>query len=215
MAKKKDLICFDLDGTLIDSTEAHVQSYLRAFKQNKLLTPSKKKLLSMFGVGVEEIISELFPELTPRKLKVVVQSHMDAHKASKKLVKQIPHAVEALLKLKPHFRLGIVTNNHHDGALELLEYAKVPAKLFDVIIGSDEARPKPSASEILLAEKLTNANAKYMVGDTIYDIKAGKRANCKTIGVLTGMHNMDQLMKAKADMLVSSLRIVPDLLLKK
>jgi HAD superfamily hydrolase (TIGR01549 family) len=213
--KKKDLICFDLDGTLVSSIEAHEKSYMTAFKENNLKLPTKKKLLSLFGLGAEEIILKLYPKISKRKLEKVVQDLLEAHEKSKNLIKQLPYVVEALVKLKSHFKIGIVSNNHHEAIMEILEYAQIPHKLFDVIVGEDDAAAKPSPKEILLAEKLTKANAKYMVGDTIYDIKAGKKANCKTIGVLTGVHNMEQLMTASPDILASSVAILPDILINK
>jgi HAD superfamily hydrolase (TIGR01549 family) len=212
---KKDLICFDLDGTLVSSIEAHIKSYMTAFKINDLKLPTKKKLLSLFGLGIDEIVMKLYPKISSRKLEKIVKDHLKAHEKSKKLIKQIPHVVEAVIKLKKHFKIGIVSNNHHEGIMEILEYAKIPTKLFDVIIGEDDAEAKPSPKEILLAEKLTKSNAKFMVGDTIFDIKAGKKAGCKTIAVLTGVHNMQQLMKAEPDILASSVAILPDIILNK
>jgi HAD superfamily hydrolase (TIGR01549 family) len=215
MVKKKDLICFDLDGTLVDSTKAHIKSYKTAITKNNLTYPGDKKLLSLFGLGSVEIFQKLFPKVTPRKINKLVEDHLDAHEKSKDLIKILPGVEEALVRLKMHFRLGIVSNNYYEGIMEILEYAGIPTKIFDVIIGADDAKPKPSPAEIFLAEKLTKADAKIMVGDTTFDMKAGKKAGCRTVGVLTGLHTMEQLMNGKADMLVSSVRILPDLLLNK
>lgn len=213
--KKKPLLCFDLDGTLINSTEAQVQAWQLAFEKNNIRFPGRQKLVKLFGMEHEKIVRKFAPRASPRKVKQIIQDHIDAQEKTCNLVKPIPHVKEALLKLKKHFELGVVSNNYHEAILELLECARIPIKLFDVIVGEDEAKAKPSPSEILLAEKLTKADAKFMVGDTVFDIKAGKRANCKTIGVLTGIHNMEQLMKSSPDILASSVAILPDILISK
>jgi phosphoglycolate phosphatase len=213
--KKKPLLCFDLDGTLIDSTEAHIKAYDYAFKKNNLTMPPKQKLRKLFGMERSIIIKKLFPNISPRKLKQVIEDHFEGQEQFMHLIKPTPHVVEALKKLKKHFTLGVVSNNQHETIMESLEAAKIPTRLFEVIVGEDDAKAKPAPDEILLAEKLTQANAKFMVGDTVFDIKAGKKANCKTIGVLTGIHDMETLMKAEPSMLASSVAILPDILINK
>lgn len=215
MVRKKPLMCFDLDGTLIDSTEAHVKSYKTVFKKNNLKFPGKKKLLKHFGWGIEVMLKQLFPNISSRKMKKVIDDHFNDLKENNKLLKPFPHVKEALKKLKPHFRLGIISNNYHRGILNTLKCTGISPKMFDVIIGEDDAKAKPSPNEILLAERLTKADAKYMVGDTIFDVKAGKKAKCITIAVLTGLHDIDTLMKSKPDIVASSVAILPDILLNK
>ncbi len=211
--KTKSLICFDMDGTLIDSKEEHIQSFKQTAKKNNLKIPTNRELVKQFGPGIEKVIKKIYPRISSSKYKQFIEDYVDAHEKNSGLVKAFPHVKDALLKLKKHFKLGIVSNTHHEAILDLLESAKIPTKLFDVIIGEDDAKAKPAPDEILLAEKLTKSNAKYMVGDTIFDIKAGKKANCKTIGVLTGIHNMEQLMKTEPDILAASVAILPDILL--
>jgi HAD superfamily hydrolase (TIGR01549 family) len=213
--KDKDLICFDLDGTLINSTPAQIKSWKYAVENNKLKFPGAKKLVKEFGPGIEEVIKTLYPQISNRRLQDVVKDYLSAHEKNSSLMKPFPHIVEALKKLKKHFKLGIVSNNHRESILDALESAKIPTNIFDVIVGEDNAIPKPSPKGILLAEKLTNVDAKFMVGDTIFDIKAGKKAHCKTIGVLTGIHNMEKLMTENPDMIASSVAILPDILINK
>jgi HAD superfamily hydrolase (TIGR01549 family) len=215
MAKKKDLICFDMDGTLIDSTPAQVKAFKYAVEKNKLVFPGKKKLIAHFGPGIEQVIKNIYPRISKLRQEQVIKDYLASHEKNCSLMKAFPHVKEALLKLKKKFKLGVVSNSHHEEIMERLECAKIPTKIFDVIVGEDDAVAKPSPKEIFLAEKLTKADAKFMVGDTIYDIKAGKKAGCKTIGVLTGIHTMDQLMKASPDILASSVAILPDILLNK
>jgi HAD superfamily hydrolase (TIGR01549 family) len=213
--KKKDLICFDMDGTLINSTPAQVKSFKYAVEKNKLVFPGEKKLLKHFGPGIEQVIRSLYPNSSKLRQNQVIKDYLATHEKNCSLIKPYPHVKEALLKLKKKFKIGVTSNSHHEEIMERLECAKIPTKIFDVIVGEDDAKPKPSPSEILLAERLTKADAKFMVGDTIFDIKAGKKAGCKTIGVLTGIHTMEQLMKASPDILASSVAILPDILLNK
>jgi HAD superfamily hydrolase (TIGR01549 family) len=213
MMKKKDLICFDMDGTLIDSTPVQVKSFKYAVEKNKLTFPGKEKLLKHFGLGTEQVLKKLYPQISKLRSEQVIKDYIATLEKNRNLMKPFPHVKEALLKLKKKFKLCIVSNSYHEEIKERLEGAKIPTKIFDVFIGEDDAKPKPSPTGIRLAEKLTKADAKFMVGDTIYDIKAGKKAGCKTIGVLTGIHTMEQLMKASPDILASSVAILPDILL--
>ena len=85
---------------------------------------------------------------------------------------------------------------------------------FDILVGSDDvAHQKPMPDEIFKAEKLAHEKASFMVGDTIYDIRAGKKANVKTVAVLTGIHNLSLLWQEKPTMVVKSVKDLPSILL--
>ena len=57
---KKQLLCFDLDQTLVNANKAHIKSYLQAFKKYNVKTVSEKKLMAKFGRVTSQFLPELY-----------------------------------------------------------------------------------------------------------------------------------------------------------
>jgi len=213
MKPSKPLICFDLDGTIVDNTSAHINAFTKTFKKNKLPAVSPTKIRENLGPGIEVILKKFFPRITEKQIEQCVKDHLHFLIVEGKF-KAVPGVERALLKLKKKYRLAIVSNSRNEDIMDILESAKINMKIFDAIIGEDDVRkPKPAPNEIFKAERLLKANAEYMVGDTIYDIRAGKKAHCKTIAVRTGVHTLNQLWKEKPTIIVRSVADIPEVLL--
>ena len=196
-----DLICIDMDNTLIDSDKAHILSYNKAFENNNLKKVSSKVMTKYFGLVGFEIIKKLFPKLDNKEtLKVLDDSHSFFVNDTIKYLKPFKNIKKTLIILKKKYELALISNARKVEILKSLKAAKINPKIFDVLVGSDEVkRPKPFPDIVLRAEHIMNKKAIYVIGDSIYDIKAGKKAKIKTIGVLTGNHTKEQLKKEKAD----------------
>ena len=92
----------------------------------------------------------------------------------------------------------------------LLKGANINPKLFNLIIGDDDVKhAKPAPDEILKAEKLMHVKGACIIGDTIFDIKAGKIAKATTIAVLTGIHKKEKLKKYNPDYLLKDISKIP------
>ena len=61
------IICFDLDGTLIDTEEWIVDAFQGAFKQNKIRTPTKTQIFTFWGLTSRELIKKSSPEKLTKK----------------------------------------------------------------------------------------------------------------------------------------------------
>lgn len=209
-----DLICFDLDNTLLNSERANVYSYNFALRKNGF--PSKKfdYVAKLFGRPHEEVVSILINS----KNKEIINKISRNQKASlvNKFYKyaSVKGGIRTTLKkLGKKHDLAIVSNASHKSILALLMGAKLDKRYFSVIIGNDDVKhSKPYPDEILKAEKLVHHRAKWMIGDSIYDVLAGKRAKVKTIAVLSGRYTKRQLNQVKPDYIVMSLKEVLNIL---
>lgn len=88
-------------------------------------------------------------------------------------------------------------------------------KLFEVIITSDDIEKRKPAPDPLLAcaQRLRVQSSKCVyVGDTRIDMKAGKAAGMKTVGVLTGFDNYDMLANEDPDAIINSIRNLVEVL---
>ncbi|MBS3144178.1 HAD-IA family hydrolase [Candidatus Woesearchaeota archaeon] len=196
--KELGLICFDLDNTLIKSNKCHLEAYQLAFKKNKIKKKiTNKEILKHFGEGSRKIIQNLFPGTTAKFIDKIIYDHdLLVRKNTKKFVKVIPGAKRILKKLQQQWKLALISNCNHELIMALLEAAKIPKKWFSIIIGQDQVKhPKPAPDELLKAEHIARHKAAYFIGDSIYDIRAGKRAHVRVIAIPSGVNNIAQLKK--------------------
>lgn len=207
----KKLICFDMDNTLIAANKLHVLAFNRAFRKNNLKPVKAARLKKQFGKLGILIVKELFPKLNDKQASTVLMDHdYYVYSQTKKYAKPFKGIRQTLKKLKKEYKLGIISNCKHKEIIVILNAAKLDKKLFDIILGNDDVKHgKPWPDEILKAEKLSHLRAAYMVGDSIYDMMAGKKAKVKTIAVLTGNHTRRMLQKYKPDYILKSVNEIP------
>ena len=209
----KQVICLDLDGTLISTELCHVKAFQDAFTKNGYPSKSNKSKRGINKSSIKFTMVGLL--LLPRKKEV---EKISADKVqfvindTYRYAKQIPGVVEALRELKGSFRLAVITNSNSEEAKLLLSTLKLPSDFFDDVVSADQVeKPKPDADEILKVERDLKSKVLYVVGDSVYDIKAGKAAGAKTIAVLSGQHSSKQLFSAKPTNILKSVADLPDL----
>jgi len=181
------IILFDLDGTLIDSTEAILESFNVAFKTFNNPTPSDEKIKELIGLPLDVMFVKLGVS-EEKKWDYVDAYKKHYRKISTQKTKLLPYAKEAIIKASKIAKLGIVTTKTSRYSAELLEHFGV-LKYFEVLIGREDVNnPKPHPEPILVALKKMNAkNEKvYMIGDTCLDCISAKEAKINSIGVCSG-----------------------------
>ncbi|PIE74115.1 MAG: hydrolase [Deltaproteobacteria bacterium] len=181
---KKIAILFDLDGTLIDSTKAIVDSFAHAFVQNSYDAPSEddvknfvgNPLLKMFSsLGVKNADLEKVQKSYKEKYRILAPIHTHL----------LPNARDAIILASKNASLGVVTTKTSQYSHEILEHLGV-RKFFKVIIGFDDVqKPKPDPEPVLKALKaIGEYDEAWMIGDTHMDILAGKNAGINAYAVL-------------------------------
>lgn len=189
------IILFDLDGTLIDSTEAILESFYHSLRMHAL---GLKVNDTMITEQIGHPLSVMFSGVgVPEDL---VEEHIAAYKlhyrtiACEKTV-LLPSAREAIEEALKIARLGIVTTKTALYSRELMEHFGVMSH-FDVLIGFEDVQNlKPHPEPIYKAiERMNGADAAvWMIGDTRLDIEASNRAGVNCVAVTTGYDNEEQL----------------------
>lgn len=190
------IILFDLDGTLIDSTEAILEGFAVAFKTFGRDVPSDEAIKKEIGYPLDV----MFPTLGIPEEEVV--AHVLAYKEHYRIIAcdktiLLPHAREAVALASKHATLGVVTTKTAKYSIELLEHMGL-MDYFEVLIGREDVEfPKPHPEPILKAlEKLQSVTTKYwMVGDTPMDIEAAKAAGINGVAVTCGYADKQLLLK--------------------
>jgi len=192
------VILFDLDGTLIDSTEAIVESFYYAYeKMNNKNPPKKEMIKSLIGYPLD-VMFEKNGISKEQKFEYVDRYKENYKKISTQKTVLLPHAKEAVLMAKEIATLAIVTTKTGKYSKVLMQHFDL-MKYFDVLIGYEDVKnPKPSSEPILKALDELNKNIKddvWMIGDTILDIQAANKAKINSIGVLSGYDSKELLLK--------------------
>lgn len=204
---KKVTILFDLDGTLIDSTEAILESFDYAFKKFSLPTPQKEKILSLIGHPLDF----MFLHLGQKDTKKFVEAYKENYrKISKIKTKLLPNAKDAIKEAYSFAKLGVVTTKTGLYSKELLEYFDV-MKYFDVLIGREDViYPKPHPEPILKAIHFLDAKKEHcwMIGDTCLDIESANASLIKSVAVTSGYGSLEELKRCSLHIKNSSFEAI-------
>lgn len=205
-----DAICFDLDGTLIDSGDDLVQATIHSLHGLGIDPPPPEVIIGYVGGGARGLLQDSMGEAaTPERLEAGLAAFIDYYGAHL-LDHTLPYpGVEEVLR---HFfatrPLAVITNKPEAFSRTILEGLEL-AGYFREILGYDSVeRKKPHPEGILQAlhgwgVEPTRA---VMVGDSDHDILAGKAAGTVTVAVAYGFKSPEELASAGPDYLIHDIR---------
>lgn len=181
--RKIKALLFDFDGTLLDTNELIIQTFLHVLDTKFPGKYSREDVLPFLGPSLKETFSIVDLEHVDE----LVQDYRKWNTAHHdELVTEFDGILETLHALKAAgIRLAIVSTKRQAMLARGLHVLKAE-ELFEVIIGSDDVKNvKPDPEPILLALEKMNLqkNEVIMIGDNSHDIEGGKNAGVKTAGV--------------------------------
>ncbi|MGI0439966.1 HAD family hydrolase [Helicobacter himalayensis] len=197
---KEAVILFDLDGTLIDSTPAIVESFLHAYKVHNVPPPTREGIVQSIGHTLDSMFAQ--NGVKSEEIESYVSAYRECYRARmEEGTTLLGGAKEAILQAYSFATLGVVTTKRGDFSAKLLESFGV-LEYFAIVLGIEKVeKPKPDSEPILKALEWIEANLGrsiarekcFMVGDTILDLQAAKNANINGIGVLCGYGSKQSL----------------------
>jgi 2-phosphoglycolate phosphatase len=201
-------VLFDIDGTILDANLSIRETMNRVLVEKGQPTFTKAELEGLIGNPLRVILARKCNDAAV--VEAMVPRYRDVYGESGWLLADLFPGIESLLRdLQANgVRTGIVTSKGQREA-ELLVADLGISDVFEAIVGDDDVRPlKPDAAPVLeacrrLQVKPTEA---VMVGDTRFDILAGKSAGAEAIGVLWGNGSRAELAAAGADELARDVR---------
>jgi len=203
-----DLIIFDLDGTLIDSSEDiawATNKTLNAFGYNEM---GIEDIKDNIGWGVRSLLEKLMPEETLEKIMEARDKFLDFYGKHLVVKTYVYPGVEDTLK---HFKsmdklMAVVTNKPEGLAEKILEELNL-SSYFARVVGGDSfsnRKPHPEPVEKVLGFSGIGPEKAVIVGDSPIDCETGKRAGTSTIGVTYGFRAKHELEEACCDAIVDS-----------
>lgn len=208
------LVIFDLDGTLIDSRMDITNALNYALEPYSFAQLSVEDTVKIIGEGITRLIEKLVGEreipmkadVTERFLAYYTQHILDC-------TKEYPGVRDTLEKLTS-YQKAVISNKKESLSRRALEGLGL-LHYFDVIIGSDttpERKPSPLPILRLLAELHVQSREAIIVGDSNYDVDAGKAAGITTVAVTYGYRPREVI--AHADFLIDRMDDLVPLLRK-
>ncbi len=173
-------VLFDLDGTLIDSTDVHLYSFLDAL--DALGIPRKPGVAERFrrevGKRFLDIVRDIYPELSEEQIKAIRQKKWEFTPRYLDRIRVLPHVYDTLNALHGKYPLALVTSASRR-FVQWVFGATNPSlgMYFDAVVSAEDVtRGKPDPEPFLLAAKKLGVNDAVVVGDTDYDRVAAIRA---------------------------------------
>ena len=206
-------LLFDLDGTLVDSSEA-ITNAIEKVLASKGWACDKARVAGMIGLPLEDIFRVFTPDLSNKEIWKLVQEYREYYLIHHLENTRIdPSAMFLLKRLKERgFKLGIITTKYREPVYDILEHFGI-SELFDTVVtGYEVKRHKPAPDIVIEAARRLGVDAKQcvVIGDSPIDIQAGKRAGSFTIGVLSSMCTRKQLEKEKPNYVITDLDEIQD-----
>lgn len=191
---KEMIILFDLDGTLIDSTDAILESFHNSFDIHKSKHPSDEEIKALIGYPLDVMYSEL--GIAKEKVWDFVETYKEHYREiSREKTYLLENAKEAVLLASEIAEIGIVTTKTGKYSQVLMEHFEI-MEYFRVLIGREHVEnPKPHAEPILKAlESFETQNKEiWMIGDTKLDLLSAQNAGVNAVGVLSGYDSKEIL----------------------
>jgi phosphoglycolate phosphatase len=204
------LIIFDLDGTLVDTVQDITNALNYALMSHGIKNLNVKETMKLVGEGITGLVEKVLPEGKEYLKDDVMKKFLEYY--SEHLIensKEYLHVRETLENLN-HFKRAVISNKRETLSKRLLKERDLK-KYFNLIVGSDtagERKPSPVPVLYVISKLSVRPEESIVVGDSYYDIEAGKMAGTKTVAVTYG-YQPKELLKG-ADYVIDDLReLVP------
>jgi phosphoglycolate phosphatase len=190
MPRRFDLIAFDWDGTLFDSTKIIVRCIQRAVADVGGTVPGDREAAYVIGMGLAQALAHAAPDVPQDKypeLGARYRHHYMAHQDDLVLFDGVLPMLDDL-RTRHHW-LAVATGKSRRG----LDDALASSQLHGVFDGSRTAdetagKPHPRMLEELMREFGTEPGRTLMIGDTTHDLQMALNAGCPSVGVSYGAH---------------------------
>ena len=196
---KQNIILFDLDGTLIDSTDAIVSTFFHSFEELEYdFKGNEEDIKSFIGYPLDIMYDYL--GIPKERIWDFVSSYKNRYKKiSKQKTLLLPDALEAVKLAASIARVSVVTTKTRLYTIPLLKHFEM-LEYFEIVTGRENVEnPKPHPEPILITlEQMNydeNTHKVWMIGDTKLDLIAAKDAKVNSVAVLCGYGKEEELIK--------------------
>lgn len=205
-----DLIAFDWDGTLFDSTAIITRCIQMAVRDVGGTVPSDKEASYVIGMGLMQALAHAAPDVPQEKYPELGERYRFHYFARQKDLSLFAGVLDLLheLKQRQHW-LAVATGKSRRGLDEVLRTDRFKG-VFDSSRTADETagKPHPRMLHELMREFGVEPERTLMIGDTTHDLQMARNAGCASVGVSYGAHEPEAFHALEPHFVAHS---VPDL----
>ncbi|MGD6968434.1 pyrophosphatase PpaX [Rossellomorea vietnamensis] len=205
MSKKITTVLFDLDGTLINTNELIISSFLHTMNTYFPDQYKRGDVLQFMGPPLEESFIKVNPDRVEDMVKTYRTYNLEKHDS---LVTEFEGVFETVQTLSQNgCKLAIVSTKIRDVVIKGLKLTNLD-QFFDVIITLDEvvnAKPDPEPVQKALSALGSTPEESIMVGDNHHDVLAGKNAGTLSAGVAWSAKGREYLDQYEPDFMLETM----------
>lgn len=197
MKKKFDLIVWDWDGTLADSTGMITKAVVDAAEQVGLPALDPKAARNIIGLGLRESIQALFGDIPAVQAQAVAKQYTANYYAGEKEIPLFAGAKEVIIELNRRgYKLAVATGKGRHGLNLALQHCGLGNYFHDTRT-MDEcfSKPHPQMLDELMDVLVATPERTLMIGDTSYDLQMAKNADVQALAVTFGAQSSDKLLE--------------------
>jgi phosphoglycolate phosphatase len=206
MSKRYDLIVFDWDGTVMDSTAVIAGSIQAACRDLGLNIPDDETARHVIGLGLDQALRYAVPDMPEAMRPDLVERYRYHFLARDQAIPLFDGARETIAELHDAgYRLGVATGKSRAGLNRAMESSGMKS-YFHAVRTADQTLSKPDPAMLLelMDELAVNAERTLMVGDTTHDVQMAQNAKVDVVAVGYGAHTPEQLQELNPLALISN-----------
>lgn len=188
-------VLFDVDGTLVDSNYLHVVAWLRAFRAAGHPEVSAAQVHRGVGMGAELLLEKLVGEVDEAAKK----GHAEEYERMWPELRPFPGAVDLLREVRRRGGATVLATSATEEEAGALRRALDCDDAISAVTSSadvEEAKPDPDIFTTAREQAGLDPDRCVVVGDTVWDAEAARRAGLRCVGVLSGGIARAELLEA-------------------
>ncbi|WP_425060995.1 Pyrophosphatase PpaX [Sporomusa carbonis] len=206
-------LLFDLDGTLIDTSELIIRSFQHTFKQHYDRILSLQEIYAFFGKPLKAAMEHYGPDKVDELIKTYREFNLNHHDELTTGFTGVPEAIHKLYNAG--ILTAIVTSKTKSTAIRGLRLFDMH-KYFPVVIGHEECqkhKPDPEPVLLALAQLKLSPSECLMVGDSPFDLASARAAGVKTAAVRWTRIDWENLLTEQPDYVLETINDLLDICL--
>ncbi len=205
---KCDLIIFDLDGTLIDSSGDIAWAAKRTLESMGYGPLDTGTVKASIGSGVVSLLSSLMPGEGPESIERARRAFLELYSTRLTVETRLYEGVEETLGFfREKGKLMAIVTNKPIGLTNGIVGALKIGGFFKMVLGGDSLvtkKPRPEPVLKVLGELDSTASGAVFVGDSAIDCEAGRNAGVRTIGAAYGFRGTEELERAGCEFIINT-----------
>ncbi|MEK3674812.1 pyrophosphatase PpaX [Paenibacillus sp. FSL R10-2771] len=202
-----ECVLFDLDGTIVNTNELIISSFMHALKENNLPALTREEIIPHMGTTLQQQMSAFSGLQDTSVLELSYRSYNYAH--HDELIRSFPHVNETMEGLLSRgIKLGIVTTKIRPTTLKALEMFDLLKYMETIVTVNDVSQAKPHPEPVLTAVSNLGVDPArtLMVGDSAVDIQSAKAAGVRVAAVAWSLKGEEMLRKYNPDYIIHDMK---------